>query len=443
MPNDISNVLGQITLNLPEGGKKVFSNSQEAQKYFQENYGDGYSMRVSDNREFNGGELPELTVTAPSTKAVPKSDYASRFYSISDWNSLFGQTRVNGVKRALQKNPQALDNFKVAENALDFINIAGAGIPNRLSTTQNLRFIKDVYDGKRDSELVESWFGNRGLGSEEFARDHPWLHFGLNALGDGLGGYSTIRIFNSFQNPVTNPIKNIIELGMYSSRGTPNLLPILKSMPTEIKDNPKLFFRSLKYPFMSEGPAKTKLAEDVMNNFQYNGLWGIAPTTNVSNVGFNPIRAGLYDEFGIIEPYVRTVSPGDIHYDYAVNQRGNPNMKIIDSPYEDGVGYRKKYEPGKNYNVVDDIEMGDLTRKTGYSYDAAGHQVRLNPDGTFQHSDVFKFNPGDYINSHRSGLLNRIFEKPVLNILDKHFNDFIYQSKAVEPVNKTGFDFRK
>jgi hypothetical protein len=57
---------------------------------------------VSDNTENN----TKSNDTAVKVNLKPKSDYASRFYGISDWDSLFGNTRVEGINRAWQRNPE-------------------------------------------------------------------------------------------------------------------------------------------------------------------------------------------------------------------------------------------------------------------------------------------------------------------------------------------------
>lgn len=90
-----------------------------------------------------GGVLPELEVTAKGTPTqdiltegldknvqleekptTQRSPYADRFFNISDWDSLLGQTRVNLNKRAWQRNPQAMQHWTDAGNAAAAFTVA-------------------------------------------------------------------------------------------------------------------------------------------------------------------------------------------------------------------------------------------------------------------------------------------------------------------------------
>lgn len=170
---DITSIEGGITFNLPDGTTKQFNTSKEAQKWFNENYGEGYSMQ-----EHTQENVQENT----PQKAANKSDFASRFYGISDWESLFGNTRVKG----LQRNPDAVDNFQIAQNVGEFVNLGSAGLLNRLSPTQNIGWIIDLAKGKN---VINSWFGNSGIVSDNFAEEHPYWSLGINFLGDA-GSYA-------------------------------------------------------------------------------------------------------------------------------------------------------------------------------------------------------------------------------------------------------------
>ena len=75
----ITHIPGQIRVVLPNGTKKTFQNSSEAQQFFDENYGKGYSMEITSTTDnngevtINGGELPEVLVTgqAPDKPKEP------------------------------------------------------------------------------------------------------------------------------------------------------------------------------------------------------------------------------------------------------------------------------------------------------------------------------------------------------------------------------------
>lgn len=114
---NITHIPRQIRFILPNGTKRPFKNSAEAQKFFDENYADTYSMEInstSDNNgeiTLNGGEIPEVVVVgkAPATPTNNSSRlspfdqfmnvkignnreanrrYKDKFYRISDWESL-------------------------------------------------------------------------------------------------------------------------------------------------------------------------------------------------------------------------------------------------------------------------------------------------------------------------------------------------------------------
>lgn len=134
--------------------------------------------------------LPEVEVTA--TKNKPKSAFED---TLSQITSILGTNRVKNMQKA---SPEVMDNWKVAENALEGINYASGGFLNRLSPTQNIGFIVDAVKGKN---LVNSWFGNSGITSEEFSQKYPYLAMAINTVGDVGIGYG----FNKFHKWGTTP----------------------------------------------------------------------------------------------------------------------------------------------------------------------------------------------------------------------------------------------
>lgn len=66
-------------------------------------------------------------------------------------------------------------------NFMDVTNVLTGGMANRLSPTQNARFI---YDAATGGDWVNSWFGNNGVTSDKFAQEHPYLSMGTNVLLD-------------------------------------------------------------------------------------------------------------------------------------------------------------------------------------------------------------------------------------------------------------------
>lgn len=421
---------GETFTSMPAGKRRIKNADQLKEEY------------ANTIKENYAQELPEVVVYPTSGKGARSTNLGSFYDRIANTTEKNYLGRIN---RSLEDERIARANH-------------WEGIMNPLSPGQWVGAAIDASQGERDF-LEGLWYGNSGWVGDKFAADNPKVATMINLFLDSAIGAKAVKAKSAttkyFTDPVNNPIKNAIELGMYSSRGSANLSTILETVGKDIKNNPKLFRQSIKYPFMKNSPKKTAISNAVQNYFNYNGLWHGA-WGDISDVGFNPIRAGLYKDFGIMEPYVRTIAPEDIHYRYAIN-RGEPGMKIIDSPYEDATISNRNLRPGElDTNANGDIALGEISKNTGYKLDAAGHWERLNEDGTLQKSDAYKYNVADYIKRHGDNLdfsdhfkaflrkpsrkkliksLAKPFEYPVLKLVDNNFNDFIYQSKAVKPKN--------
>lgn len=186
---DISSVNTPVRFHLPDGSTQYLPNSQEAQAWFDQNYADGYSL--TDYVPTQGDsehpiQLQEVIVTAPAPKKKSRPWYESVGQWFNDEVLLNkGNIRVRNYNRALQRNPQFSDDWDMASNIAEGVNIMSGGVLNRLSPTQNIGLIIDVAKGKN---FMNSWFGNSGIVSDNFAQQHPYLSFGINAIGD-LGTY--------------------------------------------------------------------------------------------------------------------------------------------------------------------------------------------------------------------------------------------------------------
>lgn len=128
---DISLVTTPIRFHLPDGSSQSFKNSAEAQQWFNQNYGNGYSMVEHIPTQGDSEhpiQLQEVTVTAIAPKQNSTStrkgvdmfigsnyspSFNKHFYGTSDFDALFGKSRVEGVKKAWQRNPQAMQNWTV------------------------------------------------------------------------------------------------------------------------------------------------------------------------------------------------------------------------------------------------------------------------------------------------------------------------------------------
>ena len=92
-----------------------------------------------------------------------------------------GNIRVRNYRKAEARNPNFSRNWDMASNIAEGVNIMSGGVLNRLSPTQNIGLIIDAAKGKN---FMDSWFGNSGIVSDNFAQNHPYWTFGINALGD-------------------------------------------------------------------------------------------------------------------------------------------------------------------------------------------------------------------------------------------------------------------
>ena len=131
---DISSVKTPVRFHLPDGSSQRFNNSTEAQQWFNQNYGNGYSMVEyvpTQGDSEHPIELGEVVVTAPAPKKFTPSkkgidiwaganyspSFNKYFYGTSDFDALFGKSRVEGVRKAWQRNPQAMQNWTDGGNA--------------------------------------------------------------------------------------------------------------------------------------------------------------------------------------------------------------------------------------------------------------------------------------------------------------------------------------
>ena len=135
---DITSIKGGIIFHLPDGGTKQFKDSRTAQTWFDQNYGNNNyhleehipTANPQSGTEQNPVQLNEVVVVgkAPKKEETPSvtptrrgidmyigrnysPSFNKHFYGTSDFDALFGKSRVEGVKRAWQRNPQAMQNW--------------------------------------------------------------------------------------------------------------------------------------------------------------------------------------------------------------------------------------------------------------------------------------------------------------------------------------------
>lgn len=78
---------------------------------------------------------------------------------------------------------------------LDFMNAATLGLPNRLSVSQNIGAIKDLFSNKSINDKVNSFvFGNTGVVSDDFYNKHPQLSSAINIATDMVSPYAIKKV---------------------------------------------------------------------------------------------------------------------------------------------------------------------------------------------------------------------------------------------------------
>jgi hypothetical protein len=117
------------------------------------------------------------------------------------------------------------------------------GFLNRLSPTQNLRLLYDTVTGEN---IMNSWMGNSGIVSNNFAQEHPYLSFGINAIGDL--GTSSIRLKPFDYGNQYNRL-----LGNWENKGSESFIRMSNDVVHKIPQ------KSLKYKFQIPFAVRSKL----------------------------------------------------------------------------------------------------------------------------------------------------------------------------------------
>lgn len=138
-----------------------------------------------------------------NTSAQVNKSLVQSFIDRMGWgqdNPIWGNRRISNFQKTYDKNPNFMDNWQVAENAIEGSNIMTGGILNRLSPTQNIRLAYDLVTGKPiftgQNGQLGSWWSNNGIATDNFAQNHPYLNMGLQGFLDG----SSITLFKNINN---------------------------------------------------------------------------------------------------------------------------------------------------------------------------------------------------------------------------------------------------
>ena len=222
-------------------------------------------------------------------------------------NSMFGNRRTQVVNDNYYKPIYQYAWSDLAGNAMEGLNLASAGFINRFSPTQNIGLAIDAFQG---DNIMKSWFGNSGIVSDNFAKEHPYWSMAINLAGDGAiynaksianagrqlnHQYNMYRLSNRIKNmPFTPEYKTYIESPTLKDIGTfdeylqyqNSIFPnsAIRQTVYELPFSSYKKFGGVQFwsePFGKAGPAKVNVGNDVYN----------APSLNipgVKHIKFNP-----------------------------------------------------------------------------------------------------------------------------------------------------------
>ena len=253
---NITSINTPIQFHLPEGGvSQVLNTSAEAQEWFNQNYKDKYSIvdYVPTQRDSEHPvELEEIVVTAPAPKtskgsargidiysgsAAPSSSYMKAYNRIG-MNPIFNSIRVENYQKAMDRNPNFSQDWDMASNISEGVNIMSGGLLNRLSPTQNIGLAIDIAQG---DNFWNSWFGNSGIVSDNFTQNHPYWAAGINLVGDTGTYMSALRAINAARPAIVGAKMRTIKLGVPES---PPIKPNMRFRLGDVEINdPNLNYR--------------------------------------------------------------------------------------------------------------------------------------------------------------------------------------------------------
>lgn len=369
---DISSITTPIRFHLPDGSSQSFKTSTEAQSWFNQNYGNGYSMVEHIPTQGDSEhpiQLQEVTVTA----SAPKKQSRPWYESVGQWFNdevllNKGNIRVRNYNRALQSNPSFSDNWDMASNIAEGVNIMSGGFLNRLSPTQNIGLIIDVAKGKN---FMNSWFGNSGIVSDNFAQQHPYLSFGINAIGD-FGAYQLPRGIN----PVLQGVDRLGTRGLMN-QNTPNTLNRLIGTGTSgyedalssgvIRGNMKVGPNAKSLNKQIKVLKQAGVPDETIRNYA---------SSNISEQEFNQLKE-IFDS----------------HYGSGAKQPGKISLKRT-SPFEDYETYQEYLDdqvaPAKFY------QYSDNPNNPQWSHSWDGHNMATFAEPGENLSNNAGIFPGDF-----------------------------------------------
>ncbi len=174
--------------------------------------------------EYNGNSYP---TTEGTINGIPHRLF-------SDGNNIFyiGEDGKAVQTSPVQKLPEQIvtpisKGYESSFNSYDtpaLLNAMTLGVLNRISPTQNIRLIKDVFNKNYtlDDIMQSAIIGNNGVASNKFTQAHPYQSIMYNALLDGIvgGGGSILKSIDSgtlnnakLLSPKNNTMMRLIGMG--------------------------------------------------------------------------------------------------------------------------------------------------------------------------------------------------------------------------------------
>ena len=178
-------------------GKRYYLNSDNS--YVAE---DGESLPVSELKYDpatgtnyavtpNGKILDNVSINLPPVDVYANADEIAR---IKARKNLDTATPYSAAQIMSQRDPYWRYKYDMSADMNTFNAISG-GVFNLLSPTQVVRNIYNFITGK-PTAFNEFVFGNNGVFTDDYAKEHPYIALGGNLIGDAFLGWSAAKGFS-------------------------------------------------------------------------------------------------------------------------------------------------------------------------------------------------------------------------------------------------------
>lgn len=336
----------------------------------------GVDHPVQNNYTYSDAPLNQDFLTGKSFNTLWHDSYINALDANND--ILLGDQRTQNMRSAETNNPNFMDNWKVFENAMEGFNYASSGFLNRLSPTQNLRLGWDFLKGEPILNGTNgSWWGNNGIVTNNFAKDHPYWSLFINGAGDGLGygSFNTASKFISspsgkFTGEFLKELPSLAKTTMQSYNSDNFTLNMLKSKPVTNLFNSKN---------LAQTPIGKRLAETIMRSYpggDPRSIYSLLFSENLKNLkntvkyvltGKNNIGTKISArKNGYYSGGAKATNGQDIVDTYIYNQELSPelgNRITLSEILPEHQEYLSKNYPGRSVNA---FETKDINIKNGY-----------------------------------------------------------------------------